>query len=158
MSGVKLLIATFCDDPKVFPIVEKCIDYNIPLLIHSFHKSNGQFEFESVGTNVARLAKMYPEAKIIMAHLGGNCYHGIKTIKDLKNVSVDISGSIYRRDDIDYTVKQITAKRVIFGTDMPGSFLVNYGQIEEAKLTEIERQEIYIGNALRIHSRDVSYE
>lgn len=153
MSGMKLWIATYCDDPSVFPLVEKCIDYRIPILVHSFHKAVGQLENETVGPNVANLARKYPEAKIIMAHLDGNCYHGIKTIRDCKNVWVDISGSIFRRDDVDYTIKQIGAERVLFGTDMNGSFLVNLGQIEEADLSNEERDLIYYKNALKILDR-----
>lgn len=150
MSGMKLWVATFCDDPRVFPLVEKCIYYRLPILLHSFHKAVGQLENESTGTNVANLARLYPEAKIIMAHLGANCYHGIKAIRNCKNVWVDISGSMFRRDDIDYTVKQIGADRILFGTDMPGPYLTNLGRIEEADLTQEERDLIYYKNALKI--------
>ncbi|MEN6316338.1 MAG: amidohydrolase family protein [Clostridiaceae bacterium] len=150
MSGMKLWVATFCDDPQVFPLIEKCIQYRIPILLHSFQKSVGQLENESTGINVADLARLYPEAKIIMAHLGANCYHGIKAIRNCKNVWVDVSGTIFRRDDIDYTVDQIGAGRILFGTDMPEPFLTNLGRIEEADLTERERDMIYYKNALKI--------
>ena len=153
MSGMKLWVASFCDDPSVFPLVEKCIDYRIPILIHAFHKANNQLEFESLGTNVARLAERYPEARIIMAHLGGNCYNGIKPVRDYENVYVDISGSLFRRDELDYTVKQIGSERILFGTDMIGSFLVNLGQVEEAYLTHEQKAMILYGNALRIFDR-----
>ena len=153
MSGMKLWVASFCDDPSVFPLVEKCIDYRIPILIHAFHKANNQLEFESLGTNVARLAERYPEARIIMAHLGGNCYNGIKPVRDYENVYVDISGSLFRRDELDYTVKQIGPERILFGTDMIGSFLVNLGQVEEADLTHEQKAMILYGNALRIFDR-----
>jgi Predicted metal-dependent hydrolase of the TIM-barrel fold len=153
MSGMKLWVATFCDDPRVNPLVEKCISYNIPILVHAFHKSNGQLDYESIGRNVAVLAGRYPEAKILMAHLGGNCYDGIKIIKEYKNVWVDISCSIYMREAVDYAIKHLGAERVLFGTDMPGSFLVNYGQIEEADLSNEERELIYYKNALKILDR-----
>jgi len=150
MKGMKLWVATYCDDPLVFPLVEKCIEYNIPVLIHSFKKAVGQLEFETTGPHTAELARRYPDARFIMAHLGGNAYHGIKSIKNYKNVWVDISGSIFRRDDVDYTVEQIGAERILFGTDMTGSFLVNYGQIEEANLTAEQRDLIYYKNAFKV--------
>lgn len=153
MAGMKLWVATYCDAPSVNPLMEKCIDYNVPVLVHAFHKTVGQLDNESVGKHVAKLAERYPEAKIIMAHLGGNCYDGIKAIRNYKNVFVDISGSLFRRDEIDYTVKYIGAERILFGSDMVGSFLVNYGQIEEADLTSLQRELIYYGNAQRIFSR-----
>ncbi len=150
MEGMKLWVATFCNDPRVFPLVEKCIDYNIPVLVHAFKKTVGQLEYETVGTHVADLASRYPEARLIMAHLGGNAYHGVKCIKKYKNVWVDFSGSIFRRDDLDYTVEQIGVERIVFGTDMVGSFLVNYGQVEEANLTPEEKEMIYYKNALKV--------
>lgn len=159
MSGMKLWIATYCDDPRVYPLTEKCIDYQIPIIVHAFHKAVGQLDCESLGVHVANLASKYPEAKIIMAHLGANCYREIKCIKNLKNVSVDISGSIFRRDDIDYTKKQIGAERILFGSDLPGaSFLVNYGQIEEADLSPDEKTLIMYKNALDLLERSHSHE
>lgn len=154
MSGMKLWVATFCDDPKVYPLIEKCIDYKIPVLIHAFHKAVGQLEHESLGINVSNLAEKYPEAKIIMAHLGANCYLGVKAIKNRGNVFVDMSGSIFRRDDIDYTKKLIGAERIIFGSDMPDvNVVTTLGQVEEADLTEKEKNMIYYENALKILRR-----
>src|SRR5690554_3484111 len=60
MEGMKLWVATYCDHPRVFPLVEQCIEYNIPILIHAFHKAVGQLDDESVGSHVANLARKYP--------------------------------------------------------------------------------------------------
>lgn len=154
MSGMKLWIATFCDDPKVFPLIEQCIAYNIPVMLHAWKKSVGQYAHESTGVHVANLAKQYPEAKLVMAHLGGNCYHGVRAIRDYPNVMTDFSGSIFRGDDLNYTVEQLGAERILFGSDMPGSYLVNLGQVEEAALTAEQRELIYYKNALRMLNRD----
>ena len=154
MSGMKLWVATYCDDPRVYPLVEKCIEYGIPVLVHAFHKSIGQLEYESEGIHVAHLAEMFPESKIIMAHMGANCHRELKPVRSLKNVSVDICGSLFRRDDVDYANKLIGAERILFGSDMPGaSFLVNYGQVEEADLSANERSLIYYKNALKLLDR-----
>lgn len=150
MSGVKLWVSHYCDDSKVFPVIQFCIERSVPVLIHSFHKAVGQLPNETVGKNVAALARLYPQAKILMAHLGANCYNGIKAIKNCPNVMVDFSGSIFRRDDIDYTVEMLGSKRVMFGTDLPqpGSMLSNYGRVLEADLTEEQRDDIMYKNAL----------
>lgn len=151
MIGMKLWIATYCDDPSVFPLIEQCIEYDVPILLHAFYKAVGQYPDESVGTHVAELAKRYPQAKLIMAHLGGNHYHGIKAIRDYPNVVTDISGSLFRREEVDYAVRLLGAERVLFGSDMPGcSYITNYGQVEEADLTPEERQLIYAGNTMRL--------
>lgn len=152
-SGMKLWIATTCDDPKVFPLIEQCIDYNIPVMLHAWKKAIGQYANESTGAHVAALAKRYPEAKLVMAHLGGNCYHGVRAIRDTPNVMTDFSGSIFRGDDLNYTIDQLGAERVLFGSDMPGSYLVNLGQVEEANLTAEQKDLIYYKNALRMLDR-----
>ncbi|HCS75648.1 MAG TPA: hypothetical protein DIW17_17460, partial [Clostridiales bacterium] len=62
-------------------------------------------------------------------------------------------------DDIDYTKKQIGAERILFGSDLPGaSFLVNYGQIEEADLSPDEKTLIMYKNALDLLERSHSHE
>jgi len=151
--GVKLWVATFCDDPLTYPIYEECIKYDVPVLIHSFIKTVGQLEYETRGNHVHNIAQRYPEAKLIMAHLSSNCYHGIKAIRNDKNVWVDFCGSIYRQDDLDYTVRQIGTDRILYGTDMPGSFVTNYGQVLEADITEKQRDDIFYGNAAKLFNR-----
>ncbi len=154
MSGMKLWVATFCDDPRVYPLAEQCIRYGVPILVHAFYKAVHQLEFESLGENVARLAARYPEAKIIMAHLGADCYTQLKPVRNLKNVSADISGSLYRRGEVDYAVKTLGARRVLFGSDAPeANFLVNRGQVEESGLTAEEKALVFGGNAARLFGR-----
>jgi len=154
MSGMKLWVAVLCDDPMTYPLVEKCIEYNAPILVHAFYNAETQVENESRGVHVSNLARRYPEAKLIMAHLGSNCYDGVKSIRNCPNVSVDFSGTIYRRDDLDYTKKQIGAGRILFGSDIPGSFTMSLGQIEEADFTPEEKALVYGGNALRLLDRE----
>ena len=151
MIGMKLWIATYADDPLVYPLVEQCIRYDVPILLHAFKKSVNQLQDETTGVHTANLARRYPEAKLIMAHLGGNCYHGMKAIRDCPNVWVDFSGSIFRRDEIDYAVEQVGSDRILFGSDMPGcSFLTNWAQIEEADLTPEQKEDIYCNNTLKL--------
>jgi len=147
--GVKLWVATFCDDPLVNPIYEECIRYDIPALIHSFYKAVRQLEFETTGPNVANAAHRYPEAKIIMAHLGANCYHGVKAIRNCPNVWVDLCGTIYRGGDLDYTVKNIGCERILFATDA-NSWGTNYGMVMDADITAAQREMIFSGNAVRL--------
>lgn len=151
MVGLKLWIASYCDDPLVYPLVERCIRLDVPILLHAFHKAVNQLTDETTGVHVASLADRYPEAKLIMAHLGGNAYHGIKAIRDKPNVWTDFSGSLFGREDIDYAVSQLGSDRVLFGSDMPGcSFITNYAQVQEADLTPRQREDIYSNNAVKL--------
>lgn len=154
MDGIKLWISRRCDDPCVYPVAELAIRYNIPILIHAFHKANGQRTHESLGENVANLARRYPEAKLIMAHLGGNCYNGIRAVRTLPNVWVDHSDTIFRGDDLPYTLEALGADRILFGSDMPGSYAVNLGQVQALDMDEEGREKILWKNAEKIFSRE----
>ena len=150
MSGIKLWVATFCDDERVNPIAETAIRYGIPIEIHCFKKTIDQLAHESTGVNVENLGKRYPELKIIMAHMGMNVYDTIKCIKEYDNIFADFSGSVMRRDDLDYTIKHIGAQRILFGSDLPGCFEDCVGQVEGADITDEERRMIYYGNACKL--------
>lgn len=151
--GVKLWISAYCDDKCVFPVAKKCNEYGVPMLIHSFHKTRGQLPFETVGKNVATLAKSFPQLKIIMAHYGGNCYNGIPMIRRYSNVWVDISCSISNGDTLDYTVENIGSDRILFGSDMPGDYITNVGKVLEAHISEEEREKIFYKNTLKVFDK-----
>ncbi len=148
MRGMKLWVATFCDDLLVFPLARWCGENGLPVLAHAFYKRVGQLPYESLGENVANLARACPETKILMAHLGANCLRELKLVADCPNVWADFSGSIVRRDDLDYAKKLLGAQRLVFGTDMPlfpGQLCL--GQMEEADFTPEERELVSYKNA-----------
>ena len=154
MIGAKIWVSEYCDSACMDPIAEKLIEYNLPLLVHAFKKSTDQCAKESTALNVGNLAKRYPRLKIIMAHVGGNCYHGVPLVRGLSNVWVDLSGSTGRTNEIEYTVENLGDKRVLFGSDMPGcSFAVPYGKVLEADIEEAARRKILYENAVRLFDR-----
>ena len=155
MSGIKIWVATQCDNPHVDIIADLAIKYDIPILIHAFYKKMGFLPGESRGFHVRNLAKRYPELKIIMAHLGSNVYDSIKCIKDCPNVYTDFSGSMYRRDDLDYTISHIGTGRVLFGSDFPGTFENCIGQVLGADISDDQRQDIFYKNAAKLFKLDI---
>ena len=156
VKGVKLWVATYCDDASVDPVVEKCIEYDIPILIHAYHKFIGQLPDETRGIHVAHLAARYPESRLIMAHNGGNVYSDIKEVRQYKNVCTDISGSNYRRGELDYAVKILGADRVLFGTDMSGMpFVTNLGIVQDAALSDADKECVLWKNACRVFKEEV---
>ena len=150
MSGLKLWIATHCNDPLTFPIIEKMIEYDKPILIHTFVKAVGQLQYETTSYHVGKLAERYPEAKLIMAHLGGEPYHGIRNVAKYNNVWIDHSGTLVGSNDLDHTVKLVGVDRVLFGSDMPIAYASSYGQVLEADLTAEEREKIFWKNTAEL--------
>ena len=150
MSGVKLWIATYADDPLVYPIMEKMIEYNKPVLFHTFVKAVGQLRYETTSYHIGNLAERYPESKIIMAHLGGEPYHAIRNVVKYKNVWIDHSGTLVGSNDLQHTIDLVGVDRVLFGSDMPITYAGAYGQVLEAKLTDEERQKIFWKNTAEL--------
>jgi hypothetical protein len=120
MVAVKLWVAAPASDPCVFPVVEKAIALGVPILQHAWHKATGNLPHESTPSEVAALGRRYPEAALIMAHIGGDWERGLRAVRGVRNVRVDTSGSIIEAGMIEAAVEQLGAARVIFGSDADG--------------------------------------
>lgn len=151
LTGLKLWVATLADDPRVFPLIEEMASRGLPTLVHSWIKSTGNLEHESTPTNCANLASRFPEARIIMAHFGGDWEIGLKSIRHLPNVCVDYSGTPNEAGAYEMAVRELGEDRVIFGSDGPGGiYLVNYGRVIEADLSALAREKILSENYLNL--------
>jgi predicted TIM-barrel fold metal-dependent hydrolase len=153
LTGLKLWVATLCSDPLVFPFIEQAIAYRIPILIHSWRKTVGQLPYESAPAHVADLARRYPEARIIMAHLGGQVESAMNTIAPYPNVRVDTSGTPIGAAEVAIAVERLGAERVIFGSDLPiGCLASNLGKIIGADLSPEAFRLVTGGNMERLLS------
>lgn len=154
--GLKLLSEVHFDDHRVDPVIETAIDAGVPVLIHASHKAPGSpmYPNESHSGHVAALAARYPEAKLIMAHTGGNAYRAVKAVRPYPNVAIDFSGSLMRSGALEYTVRWLGDDRVVFGSDFPYvPHAICIGKLEEAELPQASKDKILSGNILRLIDR-----
>jgi len=157
--GLKLLSHCRCSEPMVFPLVEKSIELDIPILIHCGHCSpdlQGTQRYTLTDPeDVASLAQRYPEAKLLQAHIGGggDWEWGIKAIKDCENVWLDTSGSGTESGMIEMAVSELGAKRVVFGTD--NALYAGVGKMQGADISEGDREMIF-GNMQNLMSSEVT--
>jgi predicted TIM-barrel fold metal-dependent hydrolase len=148
--GLKIWVSP-ANEPCVYPLIEKMIGYGRPSLIHAMHKSVGQLALESDPTDIAALARRYPESKIIMAHIGGNFIYSCGAIRDVPNVVTDPSGSYCERGMVERAVHELGADRVVFGSDAPGAeFLNNVAKVMAADLSDADKEAIMYHNARRL--------
>jgi uncharacterized protein len=139
------------DEPCVFPLIERMIEYGKPTLIHAMHKTVGQYPLESDPRNVAALAARYPQARIIMPHVGGNFYYSTEVIAPHPNVLTDPSGTYCETGMLEHAVKLLGAERILFGSDAPGAdFVNNVAKVLAANLTDDVRRLILAGNARKL--------
>jgi uncharacterized protein len=147
LLGVKLLVATRCNDPRGFPVVEAAIERCAPILQHTWNKATGNLCSESTPGDMAELARRYPEGKFQMAHIGGDWEFGIKSIRDCPNVKVDFAGSVNECGAYEMAVRELGEDRVIFGTDLPGAdYLENLGRVLQCRFPEGVQAKILAGN------------
>lgn len=149
--AAKVWVAARADDPVIFAVAEKCIELQLPLLLHAFHKTVGQMPHETDAQHVVMLAKRYPELKIIMAHLAGAHLWGCAHIQDCPNVWSDFSGSYCESDTIETAISSLGEDRVLFGSDAPGAdYLNNWGKVLDADINEDQQQKLSYLNAHRL--------
>lgn len=147
MVGIKMYHQYFIDDEVQYPVMEKCIELDIPVLVHA-----GKLTFQpesqpriSSGEHFAAIAHRYPELNIIMAHLtgGGDWDWQLKPIVPYKNIMIDISGSVIDSHCIEKAVSLLGAERILFGTD--GSVCSGVGKLLAAKISDEDKKTILSG-------------
>lgn len=149
--GVKMYHQYRMDDPVQFPIIEKCIKLDMPILMHA-GKLTYQPESQpriSHGEYFAHVAKRYPEANLIMAHItgGGDWHWQLKGMEKCPNVVLDISGSVIDSPVVEECVARIGASRILYGTD--GSTSSGVGKVLAANISEEDKKTILAGTEYR---------
>jgi uncharacterized protein len=102
------------DDPGFDPILERTVELNLPVQLHASTEAHCQA--------VGRLAARHPEAKLIMAHVGGmyGWPHGVEIARRHPNIRVDTSGFVMLRSGaMERTIEALGVERVLFGVDFP---------------------------------------
>lgn len=117
--GVKLhplLDGFHPDDPAVHPIIEALIERQLPALIHCGHP------IFSLPWSIEELIRRFPEARIILGHMGhGNIIYinaAIDVAERNPNVYLETSG-MPMHSKIREAVERVGPDRVLYGSDTP---------------------------------------
>ncbi len=146
--GVKLYNEYWANEPVLFPLVELCIRLRVPILHHAGHTmwlSAAQPKI-SDGSHFSDLARRYPEAMIICAHIcgGGDWEWEIKALRNAPSVYLDTSGSVADEGVVELAVRTLGAGRILFGCDM--SMTASMGRLRGAEIAEADRTRILGAN------------
>ena len=150
MVGVKLYRDYFMDDPVQNPIIEKCIQLDVPILMHVMHNTDAPTvllnPLTSTGVHMANAAKRYPEAVFQMGHFTITEWeYQLKAIAPYPNIYTDMSGSAYDRPQMERAVEMLGADRILFGTDE--SIVSSVGKLLGADISEADKKTILEGRA-----------
>ena len=147
MKGLKIYSTPEASiaEPGMIPILEKCVELGFVILAHTT-----PVECEYLMTHV-------PEAKLMMAHAGeqpwanGNWHRAIQAAQKHPNLYLETASSSIDTNFVATAVRELGAKRIIFGTDTPLlDPYVQRAKIEETPISAGERALIMGGNILRL--------
>ena len=149
MVGVKLWVAKRASAPELDAIVERAADLRAVIFQHTWFKVNGNLPGESTPLDVAELARRHPTVPIICGHTGGDWERGIRAVRELKNVSLDLAGSDPTAGYVEMAVREVGPERVIYGSDVGGrSFGSQLGKVMGANIPE-EARRLILGENLK---------
>ncbi|HOX37121.1 MAG TPA: amidohydrolase family protein [Candidatus Brocadiia bacterium] len=157
MIGVKLYHQYAINEPVQFPIIERCIELGVPILMHAGYPAAPELREAqpriSRGDHFADIGKRYPDAIIICGHIGGggDWERQLKGLREVPSVFLDTSGSVIDSGMIEKCVRELGADRLLFGCDM--SMERGIGKIMDADLTRARRGRILSRNFLGILAR-----
>lgn len=153
--GVKLAASRRASDPLLDPIVEFAAQRRLPILHHVWqHRRRdvpGQDASDAV--DIVALARRFPQAAIILAHIGGggDWAHTLAVARDVPNVYLDLSGSGVDRGMLDEAVAAVGAQRLVWGADLTlETGLAKLWALEVLALEADDLADIRWRNALRI--------
>lgn len=146
---LKLWVSQYVDDPRMNPIVERCIELDVPILAHTWVKATGNMTCESTCYQVVDMALRYPAMKIWMAHASGRWEEAGRVIRDCPNVCMDISGGEPEDGIVESLVRQVGPERIFWGSDADGrSFVVQMTKVLSADIPD-KHKRLILGENVR---------
>lgn len=153
--GIKLSASRRADDRLVDPIAAEAARRGFPILHHiwQWRRRDWPSQEASDGVELGRLAARHPDARFILAHIGGggDYMHTYHAVRDLPNVFLDLSGSGADRGMLDAALEAVGPGRLLWGCDITiETGLAKLRALEVIGLPAEELAMIRHGNATRI--------
>jgi predicted TIM-barrel fold metal-dependent hydrolase len=148
-----------CSHPNNDSIIKMAVELQALIYIHTWmivgghprRPGGGNGAGESTPMDVALLADRFPGVPLICGHSGGDWELGVRAVRRRPNVFIEFSGSDPHSGQIDYTVAQVGADRLIWGGHGPTrSYSTELSKVLDANLDEAQRRQIFGGNLRRI--------
>ncbi len=140
--------ALCCAHRNFDPIVARVAELGGLIMQHTwFDATETDGQGVSTPSDLAILAGRFPQVHFVCAHAGGEWERGIRAIRAFQNISVETSGFDPTAGFIDMAVRELTAKRIIFGSHLPTRSLgTEFGKILGARISETDRHQILGAN------------
>jgi predicted TIM-barrel fold metal-dependent hydrolase len=148
-----------CSHESNDAIIRLAAELNAVIYIHTWMKIGGQprrpggdnVRGESTPMDVALLARRFPEVPLVCGHSGGDWELGVRAVRPHENVFIEFSGSDPHSGQVDYTVRELGASRLIWGGHGPSrSYSTELSKVLDADLSQEQRLQIFGGNLRKI--------
>jgi predicted TIM-barrel fold metal-dependent hydrolase len=120
--GIKLSASRRADDPLLDPIMTEAARRELPVLHHIWQHRRRDWggQEASDAVELGRLAARHPRVRFLLAHIGGggDWAHTNPAVRDLANVSLDLSGSGVDRGMLDAALAAVGPRRLVWGADL----------------------------------------
>ena len=134
---------------EVKRLIEQAAKYNCVVLYHSGDNYVGSYSPPSL---IADVAKDFPDTPIVMGHMGVSDWpEAIEVARLYDNVILDTTSCTINYGILEYSVKQVGAERLIWGSDFPFyPFQLGISKIIDSELDEDSKEFILGRNIKRI--------
>jgi len=150
LRGIKLSPATQgfpVNHEIVHPVIKAAINHGVPVLIDT------GFPVVSLPFQFGDLAKSFPDATLIMGHMGladYNWFDALVVAKSCPNVIIETSSQDCQIS-FEQAVKDIGEERLVFGTDVPHTDpVVEIRKIETLDIPSSAMRKIFSENMARL--------
>lgn len=135
-----------CTHQNARRLAEKVISIGGAIMQHTWFITGGKrYPGMSTPTELAAVARKYPEGKFICAHAGGEWERGIRAVRAIKNIAVETSGFDATAGFIEMAVRELGERRIIFGSHLPSRSLgTELGKVIAADISE-EAKRLILG-------------
>ncbi|MCA9050598.1 MAG: amidohydrolase family protein, partial [Planctomycetaceae bacterium] len=134
-----------CGHPNFHRLVERLSEIpNCVIMQHAWFKTGASpHPGESTPSDLAELARRYPQQKFICAHAGGEWQRGIRAVRGVPNILVETSGFDSTAGFIEMAVRELGADRIVFGSHLPSRSLgTELAKVIAAEITEDQKKGI----------------
>lgn len=144
-----------CSKIEYDPVFQRAIDLQAVIYQHTWiklggsppHPGGGNLQRESMPSDLVQVAQRYPGYSFICGHTGGDWELGIRTVRDSRNVFVELGGGYPTAGMVEMAVRELDAARIIYGSDVTGrSFATQLGKVHGAAIDDHEKQMIFYHN------------
>ena len=122
MIGIKLAASRRANDPLLDPIGDAARRHGVPVLHHVWQHRRREWPGQeaSDAAELAELAARHPLVPFILAHIGGggDWAHSLRAIREVANISVDLSGSGVDGSMLERCVDAVGVRRLLWGCDL----------------------------------------